>query len=798
MTNIIWFKNCSLKNKMKVGGKNASLGILYKLKEDINISNGFAITTDVYDLFLENNKLNKLIHNELLNINTNTNINDIEIISNKIKKLIIESDFDINTHNEIIEHYNKLRNEYNNNIEIAVRSSAVAEDLPSASFAGQLDTFLNITDEINLINSIKACYASLFNIHVISYRKDKNIPYENIKMSVSIQKMIRSDIGSSGVSFSIDTETGYDKSIIINSAFGLGELVVSGNIVPDEFIIDKRALINNLDPILKKKKGDKNIKMIYSDNKNEKVKIINNNNNLLSLNDNQVKELANNIILLEKYYSNIYNKKIYIDVEWALDGLDNKLYIIQVRPETIFSNNKSNELIRYNISKNNNNILLLEGISVGNKVSTGKVKILHNSYQHKEFNKGDILVTDITTPDWEPIMKIASGIITNKGGRTCHAAIVAREIGVNCIVGCKKGTEILKNNQEITVSCCEGEIGKIYDGFLKYTKNILKINNDIKLPVKLMMNIANPDNTFSNSLLPNNGVGLVRIEFIINNYIGIHPNTIINYNNKELNNNNNFLVIKDKINHKIKCNNLTDFFISELSKGISKIASSFYPEDVIVRLSDFKSNEYKNLLGGDIFEPNEENPMIGWRGASRYYSKDFEKAFELECKALKYARDKMGMTNIIIMIPFCRTPEECKIVISLMEKYGLKRGVNNLKIYIMCEIPSNVIEADRFAPLIDGVSIGGNDLLQLTLGIDRDSERVSYLSDYNNISYQRLIIKAIKDYKKYNIKVGFCGQQPSDDINFAKFLINNGIDSISVTPDSILNTLNIIKNYSLE
>ena len=787
---IIWFKNCSYENKHLVGGKCSSLGELYNLSQKINfnISDGFAITTILYDKFIEYNNLYKIIEEKLEKINID-NIEELEYESKLLRDLIINSTLSPTHIETIINNYKELCIFYrNDHLEVAVRSSAIAEDLSNASFAGQQDTYLNIKEN-NLIDSVKKCFASLFNARAISYRKRYNIGLCDIKISVAIQKMVRSDIGSSGVCFSIDPESGYDKAIVINSAFGLGELVVSGGIRPDEFILDKRVLkYIDKDPIIMKKIGDKKTKIIYNELyggiKEVDTNLIEKLN--FSLTNNQAITLARYVLLLEENYSKLFKKKIGIDVEWAIDGNDQKIYIIQTRPETIHSNCDDNEKKILELSKyilDEKSKVLIKGVSVGEKISCGKVKILESMKDYKLFNVGDILVTDMTTPDWEPCMKISSGIITNKGGRTCHAAIVARELGLNAVVGTSNSTILLKDVNEITISCSEGEEGKVYDGMLKYHVEKIVVNGDMKLPIKLMLNVGNPESSFSNSQIPNSGVGLARLEFIISNYIQIHPLALCNYPKiREDIREKIYEIIGDHDNGKL-------YFIKKLARGISKIASSFYPNDVIVRLSDFKSNEYKNLIGGELYEPNEENPMIGWRGASRYYSPEYEKAFELECEAIKYVRNEMKMDNVIIMIPFCRTPHECKLVLNKMETCGLKRGENNLKVYLMCEIPSNVIEADNFSSMIDGVSIGGNDLLQLTLGVDRDSEKITYLSNDENLSYRRMISIAIKTYKEHGVKVGFCGQQPSDSLEFCKFLIDEGIDSISVTPDSALKTI---------
>lgn len=786
--NIIEFKDCSYKNKNIVGGKCSSLGELYKLSQllNFNIADGFALTTNLYDTFIEQNNLNKIINDTLNKLNYE-DINELEEESNNLINKITNSQFNNEQINLIKNYYEKLCNKYNNNnLEVAIRSSALAEDMPNASFAGQQDTYLNIFGIEQIILNIKKCFASLFNVRALSYRNTYNIKIEDVKISVAIQKMVRSDIGSAGVAFSIDPESGYDKAIVINSSFGLGELVVSGGVKPDEIICDKSTLkIIDADPIIMKKMGEKNNKIIYEKNggtteiETNLIEKIN-----FSITNNQSIELARYILFLEEKYSELFEKKLGVDVEWAIDGIDKKIYILQTRPETIHSNK---ELILEKYILEEKSEILIKGVAVGEKISNGKIKILNNLNEFSKFNKGDILVTDMTTPDWEPLMKISSGIITNKGGRTCHAAIIAREMGLNAVVGTSNCTEKLLNKNEVTIYCAEGEEGIIYDGLLNFHIEKFELNNK-ELPVDLMLNVGNPETSFSNSLLPNKGVGLARLEFIINNYIKIHPKALIDYPNLPED-------LKNKIYNKLGDHDNTEwYFIKRLARGISKIASAFKPNNVIVRFSDFKSNEYKNLLGGELYEPIEENPMIGWRGASRYYSKEYERAFELECEAIKYARNIMKMDNIIVMIPFCRTPDECKKVIEKMENCGLKRNENGLQVYLMCEIPSNVIEAEEFCEYIDGVSIGGNDLLQLTLGVDRDSEKITHLSNHENLSYRRLIKQAIQTYKKHNKKVGFCGQQPSDSIEFSKFLIKEGIDSISVTSDSILKTINNL-NY---
>ena len=788
--NIIWFRDCSYQNKNLVGGKNASLGELHSLSKNLefNIADGFAITIDLYNQFIYQNKFLEAIKNELLEVNPN-NIDQLNKTANNLKKLIQTGKFTQDQQDEILNNYSKLREQYNNTLQVAVRSSAIAEDLPGASFAGQQDTYLNIEKPKDLIESIIKCYASLFNARAISYRHTNKIEFSQVKMSVAIQKMVRSDIGSAGVAFSIDPETGYNKAVVINSAYGLGELVVSGGVKPDEIIIDKRAIQNNsIYPIIDKKLGNKKTKIIYDIMETREIETTTQELNSYSLSETQSIHLAKTVIQLEKSYQQLFEENIGIDTEWALDGLDNKMYIIQARPETIHSNDNTQTVKKYILDRQHKSEVLLEGVSVGEKISSGRITRLTNISQHRQFTEGDILVTEMTTPDWEPIMKKSSGIITDKGGRTCHAAIVARELGINAIVGTSNGSKILLDKSEVTMSCAEGETGRVYSGILPFKLEEYKVDLTKPPPTKLMLNVGSPENAFSASLLPHRGVGLARLEFIINNDIKIHPLALLDYPDVSLG-------IKNKIESELIKSNYTpkEYFIKKLARGIGKIASAFHPQPVIVRLSDFKSNEYKNLLGGDKYEPDEENPMIGWRGASRYYSKEYRKAFDLECQAIKFARDNMNMANIIVMIPFCRTPKECQKVIDIMSHNGLVRGINGLKIYIMCEIPSNVIEADLFAPMIDGVSIGGNDLLQLTIGVDRDSEMITELSNHENTSYRRMISLAIKTYKDNGVKVGFCGQQPSDSLEFAQFLIDEGINSISVVPDSILK---IYKNLS--
>lgn len=792
--NIIWFKDCSYKNKHLVGGKCSSLGELHSISKKIGfkIGDGFAITTKMYDDFVIHNEFEKNIEDVLATLDA-SNLKELEEKSEELRNIVASGSFTKEMEDEIVKNYNALCKQYHmENMEVAIRSSALAEDLPNASFAGQHDTYLNVSGGQQVLDNVKDCFASLFNTRAVSYRKTHNIQLADIKISVAIQKMIRSDIGSAGVAFSLDPETGYNKAIVINSSFGLGELVVSGGVKPDEFILDKRVIRDILaDPIIIKKKGEKNTKIVYGEKGGvDEIETSEFEKLNYSMSNHQIIALGRYILHLEQIYSELLGKPSGVDVEWAIDGNDHSIYIIQTRPETIHSNESQLEISNYILEKRST--IITQGVAVGDKISSGKVKVLESMKEYEKFQEGDILVTEMTTPDWEPIMKIASAIITNKGGRTCHAAIVARELGLNALVGCSNATEVIHDEDEVTVSCAEGETGFIYEGILPFRIDKMELSKELNLPVKVMLNVGNPECSFENSLIPNAGVGLARLEFIVSNYIKIHPLALYNYPN-----------IPEDVREEVYkvIGNYDDgkwYYIKRLAKGIAKIASAFYPNDVIVRLSDFKSNEYRNMIGGELYEPKEENPMIGWRGASRYYSEDYENAFELECQAIKYAREKMQMHNVVVMIPFCRTPKECTLVTDKMEKYGLKRGEEGLKLFLMCEIPSNVIEADKFSPLVDGVSIGGNDLLQLTLGVDRDSDRICYLSNDENLSYRRMIRMAIKTYKEHGVKVGFCGQQPSDSLEFCQFLIQENIDTISVTPDSALKTIQNLGSLTKE
>lgn len=794
-----WLKETNNSEVSLVGGKNASLGeMISNLSElGIKVPNGFVVTAIGYDKFMEHNSLNEVIDS----IIKDTDIEDevsLRRSSIKIKTLVLNGDYPDYMKDEIINKYSELSHNYFDSTnqpqdftDVAVRSSGTSEDMPDASFAGQQDTFLNVRGNYQLLDKIKSCFASLFNARAIHYRYSMNYNNKDIKLSVCVQKMIRSDLASSGVAFSVDTESGFPDVVVINSSYGLGEMVVSGQVKPDEFIVFKKKLEEGYSSIIDKIMGDKTHKMIYSLNSEKRTEIIQvdqTKKNTFSLSNEQIIELSKWVALIEKYYSEKENRWFPVDVEWAIDGLTNELYIIQARPETVCSRkyNSENKLTTYEIENESQYEVLMNGTAVGNSISSGKVKIILNldtRDEQEEFNEGDILVTEITDPDWEPLMKKASAIITEKGGRTCHAAIVARELGVTAIVGVKDCIEILSNNDEVTVSCISGDIGKVYKGLVKYNKTTVDLENLPNINTKIMMNVASPTQAFNFSKIPNYGVGLAREEFIINNFIKVHPQALLDYYTLDSK-------LQEKIDEVIVgYDNPIEYYVQKLAFGIARIATAFYPKDVIVRFSDFKSNEYSNLLGGKAFEPNEENPMIGWRGASRYYSDKFKDAFGLECMAIKLAREILGLDNIIVMIPFCRTIEELHNVFKVMKDYGLERHKKGLQVYLMCELPSNVILADEFCKYVDGFSIGSNDLTQLTLGLDRDSELVSHVYDERNPAVKQLIKQVINTCKKNNTKIGICGQAPSDFPEFANFLIENNIDSISLTPDSVIKTL---------
>ncbi len=781
---ILWFRELNIKDVKYVGGKNASLGEMYQklTKKGVNIPNGFAITAYSYQYLIKHNKIEKEMKKILKGLNT-SNVQDLAKRGKQVRNLILNAEFPEKLTKEIEKAYDKLCKEYGQNTDVAVRSSATAEDLPDASFAGQQETYLNIRGKEELIKACKKCFASLFTNRAISYRVDKKFNHFKVSLSIGIQKMIRSDKAYSGVIFSIDTDSGFKDIVLINASYGLGENVVKGTVNPDSYYIFKPTLLQGFKPIIEKKVGEKKLKMIYTNNKNNPTK------NILTsekerksfvLNQDELLQLSKWACIIEQHY------KKPMDIEWAKDGITKKLFIVQARPETVQSQKNKNIVEDYEMVKKGP--IITTGQSVGSKVGSGTANIITNVKDINKLKKGDVLVTEMTDPDWEPIMKIASAIVTEKGGRTCHAAIISRELGVPCIVGTNNATKKIKSGEKITVSCADGEKGFVYKGILPFKINKINVKKSKRPKTKIMMNVGNPEQAFEFSFIPNDGVGLAREEFIINEYIKIHPKALINFSK-----------IKDKkTRQKIEAltygyKNKTEFFVNKLAQGVGMIGAAFYPKDVIVRLSDFKSNEYANLIGGKEYEPIENNPMLGWRGASRYYS-DYKDAFALECKAMKKVREEFGLKNVKLMIPFCRTVEEGKKVLEEMKKNGLTRGKDDLEIYVMCEIPSNVILADEFSEIFDGFSIGSNDLTQLTLGLDRDSELVSSIYDERNMAVKKLIALVISKAKKNNKKIGICGQAPSDFPEFAQFLVHCGIDSISLNPDSVVKTTLAILN----
>jgi len=788
---ILWFKETTIDDVPLVGGKNASLGEMYKnlTKKKVNIPNGFSITAYAYRYLLKKAGIEKEIKKILSNLNTH-NLKQLAEKGAKVRRLIRNASFPEDLEKEIIIAYYKLSKlEKVKELDVAVRSSATAEDLPDASFAGQQETYLNIKGPEELIDACKKCFASLFTNRAISYRVDKKFNHFSIALSITIQKMVRSDQATSGVMFSIDTETGFKDIVLINAAYGLGENVVQGAVNPDEFLVFKPSLKKGKKSIISKKLGSKSIKMIY-DNQGSKsttknIAVDTTHRNQFCVTDEEVTQLAKWACIIEDHYSKKAGYYKPMDMEWAIDGITGKLYIVQARPETVQSQRKRNEIITYKLLEKTEPIV--NGISIGQQIATGRVNIIKDVKDIHNFTKGDVLVTEMTDPDWEPIMKIASAIITNRGGKTCHAAIIARELGVPCIVGTRDATHQLRDKQLVTIDCSSGDVGHIYNGRLKFKKEVHNIKKLLKTKTKIMMNVGNPEQAFELSFLPNQGVGLAREEFIINSWIKIHPLALINYSK-----------IKD-IKVKKEIDELTigyedkkEYFVDKLTQGIARIAAAFYPKKVILRLSDFKSDEYANLIGGREYEPIEANPMIGWRGASRYYQGNYKQGFALECNAIKRVRDDFGLTNLEIMVPFCRTIKEAKSVIFELKKNGLRQGVNNLKINCMCEIPSNVILAHEFLDIFDGYSIGSNDLTQLVLGLDRNSELLTSIYDERDPAVKNLIKDVISVAKKKGKYIGICGQAPSDYPEFAEFLVEQGIESISLNPDTVIKTTQLI------
>ena len=790
------FSEVGIKDVPSVGGKNAALGEMYSnlVSLGVNVPDGFAITADAYRHFFKNTGLDEKIKVILADLNTK-DIRNLQVRGKKVREAILKETLPQDLKEVITKAYAELGNKYGKNTDVAVRSSATAEDLPGASFAGQQETYLNIHGVENVLVATKKCIASLFTDRAISYRADKGFSHFDAALSVGIQVMVRSDLSSSGVAFTIDTETGFDKVIVINAIYGLGEFIVQGKVIPDEFIIFKPTLETGKNPIIGKNIGKKNIKLIYAKEgtKQEKVSLVA--ENKFAISDEEAVKLAQWCLQIEKYFSKKHGHYQPMDIEWAKDGKTGELFIVQARPETVHSGEDKNVLKEYKLKKSGK--LLVSGIAVGSKIGNGKVRILHNAKNINAFKKGEVLVTEITDPDWEPIMKIASAIVTDKGGRTSHAAIVSRELGIPCIVGSNNATKVLKNGQEVTVDASFGQVGSVYEGIIPFDILEQHLDSIPKPKTKIMVNIGSPDEAFMNYNLPAEGVGLGRLEFIIASHVRFHPNALIDYKKLKSGKKNSYTqkLLKEIDNRTSNYKDKTDFYVDELALGIAKIGATFYPHPVIIRFSDFKTNEYRTLLGGDLYEPHEENPMLGWRGASRYYDPKFKTAFGLECKAMKKVREEMGFSNVVPMIPFCRTPEEAKKVVAVMKENGLDRSKDaSLKIYVMCEIPSNILLADEFLEIFDGMSIGSNDLTQLTLGLDRDSGIVTHISNENNEAVKKLVAQIIQKCKEKGKYIGICGQAPSDYPEFAQFLVNEGIESMSLNPDTVIKIMMSLGN----
>jgi pyruvate,water dikinase len=808
---ILWFEEVGKNDVGLVGGKNANLGEMYQnltkaeskifKGEKINVPYGFAVTAAAYRHFIKQNDLDGKIRQNLEGLDTH-NISQLEDKGQKVRQIILESIFPKDLETEIKSAFKKLAEKLSipaADLDVAVRSSATAEDLPDASFAGQQESYLNVRGEYELLEAIKKAFASLFTNRAISYRVDQKFDHFQVALSVAVQKMARSDRGCSGVMFTIDTESGFKDTILINGSWGLGEFIVKGVVTPDEYKVFKPTLKKGFKSIIGKKLGTKEKKLIYASegvSATKEVPVAETDRHAFVLTDEQILTLSKWGVIIEEHYHRP------MDIEWAFDGQLNQLYIVQARPETVQARRDINVLEEYSMVETGK--VLCQGAAVGSKIGGGKAHFIKDATQISEFRPKEVLVTDITDPDWEPIMKIASAIVTNSGGRTSHAAIVSRELGIPAVVGTGNATEAIKSGQEVTVSCAEGEVGKIYEGLLKFEVQKTDLTNFVPPKIEIKMIAADPELAFRHCALPQRGVGLARIEFVISNFIKIHPNALIDYEkltDREVKRQIDELTVgyPDKV----------QYYLDKFSYGIAQLAAAFYPYDVLLRFSDFKSNEYANLIGGKLYEPVEENPMMGWRGASRYYDPKFEQAFSLEVKAVKKVREEMGLWNLSVMVPFCRTPEEGKKVIGLIEKYGLKNRikpedrkkkkpgdlVESLEIWVMAEIPSNILQVDEFAEIFDGFSIGTNDLTQLTLGLDRDSKTVAHIGNERNKSVMKLIHILITEAHKMGVKVGICGQAPSDFPDFAEFLVREGIDSISINPDTVLKATLLIKEF---
>ena len=782
---IRWFEDIGIDDIPLVGGKNASLGEMYRelASRGVKVPNGFAITAEAYRSFLRTTGLDQRITQIIRGLDTR-DLDNLRQRGRQIRQAMLAASLQQDLEQAIVEAYDRLSDGHVDLVDVAVRSSATAEDLPDASFAGQQETYLNVQGHQALLDACKRCFASLFTDRAISYRVDKGFDHFKIALSIGVQRMVRSDLSASGIMFSIDTETGFRDAVLINASYGLGENVVQGAVNPDEYYVFKPTLRQGFRPILQKMLGSKEFKLVYDVGGSKLVKNVPvppDDRARFAITDDEILTLSRWACMIEDHYSAKKGRTSPMDMEWAKDGHTGELFIVQARPETVQSQKRQDSLELYRLGRKGK--VLLTGRSVGSKISLGPVRVVKHLQQLRDFTSGDVLVTDKTDPDWEPVMKKASGIITNRGGRTCHAAIVSRELGVPAIVGTGNATEVLRDCQMVTLSCAEGDTGFVYEEALPFTVQRVELSDLTRPRTKIMMNVGNPEEAFALSFIPNDGVGLAREEFIISTYIKVHPLALLNYDRLD------DAAVKAEIDRlTVGYADKAQFFVDKLAQGVAMIAAAFYPKDVIVRLSDFKSNEYASLVGGRGYEPTEENPMIGFRGASRYYDSRYQAGFALECRAMKKVRGEMGLTNVKLMIPFCRTVEEGRLVQAEMAKHGLTRGENGLEIYVMCEVPSNVVLADQFAEVFDGFSIGSNDLTQLTLGVDRDSEIIAHLFDERNQAVTSMMASVITTARKKGKKIGICGQAPSDYPEVASFLVEQGIDSISLNPDAVLKT----------
>jgi pyruvate,water dikinase len=776
----VWFDALGMGDVERVGGKNASLGEMISnlAQTGVKVPGGFATTADAYWEFLTANDLTKRIDDALSALD----IEDVQALARtgaQVRQWVQDAPLQAELERAIREAYKRLSGDAGHEVSVAVRSSATAEDLPDASFAGQQETFLNVRGIDEVLARIKQVFASLYNDRAITYRVHHGFHHAQVALSAGIQRMIRSDLGASGVLFTMDTETGFREAVFVTASYGLGETVVQGSVNPDEFYVHKPTLAKGRPAVLRRTLGGKAIKMVYNDEPgaSSRVRTIDvppAQRQQFCINDAEVEALARQALIIEEHYARP------MDIEWGKDGEDGELYILQARPETVQSRANAQVLQRYHLSGKSE--ILASGRSIGQRIGAGKARLVSSIDDMHRVHPGDVLVTDMTDPDWEPVMKRAAAIITNRGGRTCHAAIIARELGIPAVVGCGNATEVLQDGQALTVSCAEGDTGFVYRGELQYEVKELSLDSLPELPFKIMMNVGNPDRAFDFASLPNAGVGLARLEFIINRMIGIHPKALLNYDRLPAD-------LRERIAQRIAgYRDPVEFYVEKLKEGIATVAAAFYPKPVIVRLSDFKSNEYANLVGGELYEPHEENPMLGYRGASRYISEGFRDCFELECRAMRRVRDEMGLTNVQVMIPFVRTVAEAAKVEELLAANGIERGRNELKLIMMCELPSNALQAEAFLEHFDGFSIGSNDLTQLTLGLDRDSGVIAHLFDERDPAVKSLLAMAIAACRKHDKYIGICGQGPSDHPDLAKWLMEQGIDSISLNPDTVVET----------